>query len=196
MRQVDYALAEIFGMDRPRGAFVDEVQTDSPASRSDIRNEDIILSFNGHGIEDFTDLPFYVGQYRPGTLAEVEILREGELINRSVELGSSPTNTVASISNEPARDRRNPLGFRVSELNDETRQITGISGVRIAEIGEGPGRDAGLSEGDVIVALNRQEIASAEQFSQIADQLPESGFIPIRIIREGQGTTLALELSP
>lgn len=196
MRQVDYALAEIFGMERPRGAFVDEVQAGSPASRSDIRDEDIILRFNEHEIEDFTDLPFFVGQYRPGTIAEVEILRDGDRITRSVELGSSPTNIVASVTSEPARNRRNPLGFEVAELSEETRQVTGISGVRIAEISEGPGRDAGLAEGDVIVALNRQQVADAEQFAEIADQLPESGFIPIRILREGQGTTMALELSP
>lgn len=51
MREVDYALAEIFGMERPRGAFVDEVQSDSPAMAGGIRNEDIILEFNGHEIE-------------------------------------------------------------------------------------------------------------------------------------------------
>ena len=196
MREVNYALAEIFGMERPRGAFVDEVQPDSPASRSDIRNEDIILRFMEHDIEDYTDLPFYVGQYRPGTLAEVEIFRDGEFITTTVELGSSPTNIIASISREPDRDRRNPLGFGVTALSEETRQVTGISGVRIAELGEGPGRDAGLAEGDVIVALNRREVTSAEEFAEIADQLPESGFVPIRIIREGQGTTMALELSP
>ena len=196
MRAVDYALAEIFGMERPRGAFVDEVQPDSPASRSDIRNEDIILRFIDHDIEDYTDLPFFVGQYRPGTLAEVEVFRDGEFITLTVELGSSPTNAVASVSREPDRDRHNPLGFRVTALSEETRQVAGISGVRITEMGEGPGRDAGLAEGDVIVALNRREVTSAEEFTEIADQLPESGFVPIRIIREGQGTTMALELSP
>ena len=196
MRAVDYALAEIFGMERPRGAFVDEVQPDSPASRSDIRNEDIILRFMDHDIEDYTDLPFFVGQYRPGTLAEVEVFRDGEFITLTVELGSSPTNAVASVSREPDRDRHNPLGFRVTALSEEPRQVAGISGVRITEMGEGPGRDAGLAEGDVIVALNRREVTSAEEFTEIADQLPESGFVPIRIIREGQGTTMALELSP
>ena len=196
MRAVDYALAEIFGMERPRGAFVDEVQPDSPASRSDIRNEDIILRFMDHDIEDYTDLPFFVGQYRPGTLAEVEVFRDGEFITLTVELGSSPTNAVASVSREPDRDRHNPLGFRVTALSEETRQVAGISGVRITEMGEGPGRDAGLAEGDVIVALNRREVTSAEEFTEIADQLPESGFVPIRIIREGQGATMALELSP
>lgn len=196
MREVDFALAEIFGMDRPRGAFVDEVQPGSPAQASGIQNEDIILEFNGHDIEFFTDLPFYVGQYQPGTEAVMVVYRNGEILERTVVLGSSPTNEVAANTPEQVRDRRNPLGFRVTELSDETRQVTGLSGVRIAELEAGPGRDAGLQEGDVIVSLNRQTITSTQQFAQVAETLPESGFVPIRIVREGQGTTLALELSP
>jgi serine protease Do len=103
---------------------------------------------------------------------------------------------VAATQPEITKDRSNPLGFRVTELSEETRQVAGIKGVRIAELNEGPGRDAGLLVGDVVVALNRQEISSSTEFSSVANNLPESGFIPIRIIREGQGTTMALELSP
>ena len=196
MREVDHALAEIFGLDLPRGAFVDEVQPASPAADSGILNEDIILDFNGHQIEYFTDLPFYVGQYRPGTEAEVTIFRDREYLTRTVVLGSSPTNAVASVPEEIVRGTGNRLGFRVTELSQETRQVTGINGVRIAELNEGPGSEAGLLVGDVIVALNRQEVSSADEFANIANDLPESGFVPIRIIREGQGTTMALELSP
>ncbi len=195
MREVDYALAEIFGLDRPKGAFVDEVQPGSPAEDGGIRNEDIILEFNDHEIEYYTDLPFYVGQYRPDTTADVLIYRDGELTTRSVTLGSSPTNVVASNTPAVVRDRGNPLGFRVTELSDEARQVSGLNGVRIAELSDGPGREAGLREGDVIVALNRREITSTEEFAEIANRLPESGFVPIRIVREGQATTLALEIS-
>lgn len=196
MREVDYALAEIFGMARPRGAFVDEVQPGSPAADGGIQNEDIILEFNGHEIDFYTDLPFYVGQYRPGTNAQVVLFRNGETERVRVQLGSSPTNTVARAEPEVVRERSNPLGFRVRELSEETRQVMGIDGVRIAELDDGPGREAGLLVGDVIVQLNRQEVTSPEQFAAIASTLPESGFVPIRIIREGQATTLPLELAP
>lgn len=196
MKEVDYALAAIFGMDRPQGAFVDEVQPGSPAASGGIENEDIILEFNGHTIEFFTDLPFYVGQYRPGTEANVLLYRDGEMERLQVTLGSSPTNTVASAEPEVVRERGNPLGFRVSELSAETRQVTGLNGVRIAELDEGPGREAGLLVGDVVISLNRQEVTSPEQFAAIASNLPESGFVPIRIVREGQATTLPLNLAP
>ncbi len=196
MREVDYALAEIFNMERPRGAFVDDVQPASPAQEGGVRIEDIILEFNGHDIEYFSDLPFYVGQYRPGTEAKMRVFRDGEMRDLSVVLGSSPTNSVAVAEPEVVRERGNPLGFRVSELSDEMRRATGRSGVQIAELNDGPGREAGLVVGDVIVSLNRQEIDSADRFASVASNLPDSGFVPIRIMREGQGTTMALELNP
>ena len=194
MGEVDYALAEIFEMDRPRGAFVDAVQPGSPAQAAGILDEDIILEFNGHQIDYYTDLPFYVGQYRPGTQASVLIFRNGELDTLTVELGSSPTNTVAQVEPQVTRQRRNRLGFRVMELSRE-QQVAGIRGVRIVELNDGPGREAGLLLSDVIIALDRKEITSPEDFAAVAGRLPESGFVSVRIVREGQGTTRALELS-
>ena len=197
MREVDFALAAIFGMDRPLGAFVDEVQPNSPASEGGIQNEDIIVEFNGHEIEYYTDLPFYVGQYRPGTEAAVRLYRDGELVEQTVVLGSSPTNAVLAESPATRRARGNPLGFRIADLGEEAKQASGLEGgVRIAELDEGPGREAGLLKGDIIVALNRQPVVSVEQFAEVVSDLPVSGFVSIRIVREGQATTLALELFP
>ena len=196
MREVDFALAEVFEMDRPRGAFVDSVLEESPAGLAGIEDEDIIVEFNGHEIEYYTDLPFYVGQYRPGTEARVRLVRAGEARAVTVVLGSSPTNETVSTAEAAAPEKANPLGFRVSELSDETRQVAGIDGVRVAEIEDGPGRAAGLREGDVIVSLNRLATDSVGAFAEIADALPDSGFIQLRVVRQGQGTTLTLDLAP
>jgi serine protease Do len=137
-----------------------------------------------------------VGQYRPGTEAAVRLYRNGELIEQTVVLGSSPTNVAVAETPAARIERGNPLGFRVAELGEEAKQISGLEGVRIAELDDGPGREAGLLEGDVIVALDRQPVTSADRFAEVAGNLPESGFVPIRIVREGQATTLVLELSP
>ena len=196
MREVDYALAEIFDMDRPRGAFVDGVIDESPAGNAGVQDEDIIVEFNGHEIEYYTDLPFYVGQYQPGTEAAVRLIRDGEERRLTVVLGSSPTNEASIVVEDNAPERANPLGFKISELSEETRQVSGIDGVRIAQVEEGPGREAGLREGDVVVSLNRQPVPSVSDFASVAESLPASGFVQIRIVRQGQGTTLSLELKP
>lgn len=196
MGEVDYALAEIYGMERPRGAFVQNVEIESPAANGGVLVDDIILKFNDHEIEHYTDLPFYVGQYRPGTEAKIRAFREGEIRDLTVILGNSPTNSVMAAGSEVVRESSNPLGFRVSELSADVRRVSGLSGVQITELNDGPGREAGLLIGDVIVSLNREAIDSADLFASVASNLPGSGFIPIRIVREGQGTTLALELGP
>ena len=196
MREVDYALAEIFDMDRPRGAFVDGVIDESPAGNAGVQDEDIIVEFNGHEIEYYTDLPFYVGQYQPGTEAAVRLIRDGEERRLTVVLGSSPTNEASIVVEDTAPERANPLGFKISELSEETRQVAGIDGVRIAQVEEGPGREAGLREGDVVVSLNRQPVPSVSDFASVEESLPASGFVQIRIVRQGQGTTLSLELKP
>ncbi|MEQ8953588.1 MAG: trypsin-like peptidase domain-containing protein, partial [Gammaproteobacteria bacterium] len=196
MREVDFAVAEAFGMERPVGAFVDEVQPGGPAEAAGILNQDIILDFNGHEIEYYTDLPFYVGQYQPGTRAAVVVYRDNDRHDLEVVLGNSPTNDASEIPVETARVGSNRLGFNVTELSNETRQVTGLDGVRISSIDPGPGREAGLVEGDVVLSLNRQPTPTVEAFANITNNLPESGFVPIRIVREGQGTTMILELSP
>tara|TARA_Y100000385_G_scaffold61946_1_gene60725 strand:+ start:6974 stop:8389 length:1416 start_codon:yes stop_codon:yes gene_type:complete len=195
MREVDSALAEIFDMDIPRGAFVDGVMPGSPAGDAGIKNEDIIVGFNGHDIEYFTDLPFYVGQYRPNTEAELIYYRGGVQQKTSVVLGSSPTNEGVGFKTSVQPARVNPLGFLVEELSEDIKEVAGIEGVRIVKLNPGPGAEAGLREGDVVVALNRSEISSVEGFARVTESLPRSGYIPVRVVREGQGTTLALELA-
>jgi serine protease Do len=111
-----------------------------------------------------------------------------------VVLGSSPTNGDNGLETAAQPVKNNPLGFRVEELSEDIKEVAGIEGVRIVQLKPGPAADAGLREGDVVVALNRNEVPSVEDFARVAEALPASGFISVRIVREGQGTTLALEL--
>ena len=170
------------------------VRRNAPA----LRDGDIIIGFNGHEIGYFTELPYFVGQYRPGTRAEVVVRREGEEYTFEVTLGSSPTNAaVAAAGTTPRAPRpqsENPLGFRVADLSDETRQVSGISGVRVAQMAPGPGSDSGLQLNDVITALNGAPVESVGEFARIAEALPDSGSIPLEILRQGESRSLSLEL--
>jgi serine protease Do len=47
----------------------------------------------------------------------------------------------------------------------------------------------------VIIELNRVPVPTVEAFTQIADALPDTAFVPVRIMRAGRGTTLVLELT-
>ncbi len=198
MREVDHDTAQRLGLSRPLGALVDRVQPASPAERAGLRSGDIIIRFSGHEIEYYTELPFFVGQYRPGASTGVTVLREGEERRFQVTLGSSPTNAaarnIAPPSPEPRSRSPNPLGFRVAELGSETRQVAGISGVRVARMAPGPGSESGLRINDVITRLNGDTVDTVADFARITESLPRSGRIPLEILRRGENRNLTIDL--
>ncbi len=198
MREVDHETAQRFGLARPLGALVDRVQPASPAERAGLRNGDIITRFNGHEIEYYTELPFFVGQYRPGASTRVTVLRDGEERRFQITLGSSPTNasarSITPFSPEPRLRSPNSLGFRVAELSSETRQVAGISGVRVAQMAPGPGSESGLQLNDVITRLNGDAVDTVADFARIAESLPPRGRIPLEILRQGENRNLAIDL--
>lgn len=199
IKDVDFALAQAFGLQPPRGAFVDEVQPGSPAERAGVENNDIVLSFNGINIAQSSQLPFYVGQVRPGTEAVLSVLRDGQMLELPVMVGALPGNEQAATGSRPSVPRGNSLALTVTELDADARQDSQVlrhGGVVVDELREGPARRAGLASGDVIVALNHQAISNTSDFERVVEDLPETGYVPVRIARDGRGTTLVLELAP
>src|SRR5574340_1224703 len=67
IQEVTADLADSFGLDRPRGALVSEVQAGSPAQKAGLQSADVILEFNGKPVENSNDLPRIVGMSKPGT---------------------------------------------------------------------------------------------------------------------------------
>ncbi len=93
IQEVTADLAESFGLDRPRGALVSQVQEDSPASKAGLQASDVILTFNGKAVENSGDLPRMVGMAKPGTKIPMEIWRKGKIQQLSVVLGELPVET-------------------------------------------------------------------------------------------------------
>ncbi|ALO46251.1 Do family serine endopeptidase [Pseudohongiella spirulinae] len=197
IKDVDHALSQAFGLNRPRGAFVDEVQPGSPAERAGVRTNDIVLAFNGTQIEQSAQLPFYVGQVRPGTQAVLTVMREGRQLDLDVVVGALPSNDVAASGASRPSSRGNSLALTVTPLPsgaaDDVPELAD-GGVIIDELRDGPARAAGLASGDVIVTLNHQPIGSVADFNRVVESLPEEGFVAVRVVRNGRGTTLVVEL--
>ena len=197
IKDVDHALSMAFDMPRPYGAFVDDVQPGSPAEDAGVQNNDIILAFNGITIEQSSQLPFYVGQIRPGSSADLTIMRDGETFELPVVVGALPGSDQAFGGERPAAPRGNSLALSVGELDPGLQQdvpALATGGVQIEQLRDGPGRRAGLATGDAIVTLNHQPIRNVADFNRVMESLPETGFVPVRVVRDGRGTTLVLEL--
>ena len=82
IQDVDKNLAKSFDMDKPRGAVVAKVLSNSPASKSDIKQGDIILKFAGRSIVKSGDLPPRDGMSKINSRVSEEILRDGKILSK------------------------------------------------------------------------------------------------------------------
>ena len=73
IQPVTAALAESYGLDRPRGAAVSTIDEGGPADKAGLKLEDVILSVNGRKIERSSELPALIAAIRPGATAELEV---------------------------------------------------------------------------------------------------------------------------
>jgi serine protease Do len=179
-------LARSFGLSRPKGALVGEVNAEGPAAKAGIRPGDVIIAFNGREIADSAALPPLVGETRPGSRATVTVWRDKreQIIPVTVaRLGPPPGETTLAANPEAARG--GVLNLQVAPLTPAQRSESGIdgAGVLVVGVGEGPAATAGIEAGDIILQLAGEPIATPAELAGVARQLPRDEPVAILVKR-------------
>lgn len=85
--------AERIGLERTVGAMVTSVVEGGPAGQAGLRVDDVILSIDGQDILNFSDMLGYLfTNTEPGDTVDLEVYRDGEMIELDLTLGARPTN--------------------------------------------------------------------------------------------------------
>jgi serine protease Do len=165
IQEVNSELAESFGLKKPGGALVSEVEPGSPAEKAGVETSDIILQYDGKPIETSFDLPRLVGATKPNSKVQITVWRKGEMRELSVTVGEmAGAKTVATGSEKNAM-----AGLSVTPLNpDQKRQLGLKSGVVVDEV-QGTAARAGIETGDVILAVNNTTVNNARELARALD---------------------------
>jgi len=189
IQEVTKELAESFGLPKAAGALVNSVEKGGPADKAGLEPSDVILKFDGKTVNSTSDLPRIVAQTRPGSKATMQIWRKGAARDVTVTVGEMPEEKVAQ---RPARrDNKSGnlvarLGLTVSELSAEQRKELGIGGGLLVEDVQGAAAKAGIRRGDILMALNNQDVKSVEQLTQLLSQFDKAKSVAL-LIRRGDG---------
>ena len=184
-------IAESFGLDRPRGAVVNQVSKGDPGDKAGLKAGDVILSIDAIAIEHAGDLPVIVGRLKPGSKAKFSVMRNGKAVTITVTIGERP-NDGTSAANEATPVR---MGITVAELTDEQMQELNVdAGVVVRAIEDGPFADAGIRPGDVLLSINRVEIKSVGDFNSAVAALPKGRSVPVHVVRRGNAQFLVLRV--
>lgn len=194
IQDVSDDIADSFGLDRPRGALVSQVEKGGPADKAGIKAGDVITVVDGQAIEDSGELPFLIGRVKPGKAAKLELLRDGKLKTLSVTVGEQKADDEVA-SREAGGSGQIRLGLVVSELTDEIRAEQGVeNGVLVREVEDGPAADAGIRAGDIILSINRRELASVPKFREMVNKLPRGKSVLVHVLSRGSARFLTLRV--
>ena len=198
VQEITKDLADSFQLGTPRGALIGSVIKDSPAEKAGFKNGDVILEFDGKKIVYSGDLPLIVGRIKPDAKVQALIFRDKKEKIISVKVGQleeiDPNQPIIAEKSK----KRNKLEIVVSsidEISSEDQERFNITnGVLVKEVYPGPAQEAGIQVGDIITSIAQKEIKSLNDYRKIVSFLKNGSSVPVRIIRNGNGTFLTLKI--
>ncbi|MET0340242.1 MAG: Do family serine endopeptidase [Polyangiales bacterium] len=165
-------LASSFGVQRTRGALVNEVLPGGPAAKAGMRSGDIVLEIQGREVKEGKDLMRAVLMFPVGEKLAVTVLRDGQQQKLTVVTAERPTKDEQKLGAAKAQKRgqargASAAGIEVAQLTpDIARRLgyQGPGGVVVADVAAGStGERAGLTRGDVIEEIDRKQVTSEKQ---------------------------------
>ncbi|MEJ2345292.1 MAG: DegQ family serine endoprotease [Gammaproteobacteria bacterium] len=187
IQDVTGELAESFGLDKPRGALVARVLPGSPAEKAGIRVGDVIVTYQGHAVEQSSALPPMVGATPVGAEARVTVIRDRKTVPLTVTIRELPRTITASESRPPARQKLNQrIGLAVVDPDTAQRKALelGDYGVVVKRVeADSPAGDAGIQAGDGIVMMHGAKVKDARQFDRLVAGLPAGKVVSVLVHR-------------
>ncbi len=165
-------IAESLGIEGTDGAMVSEPQDDSPAMKAGIEAGDIIVEVDGKKVESPRELARMIGRMKPGTTAEVKVLRDGEEETIEVKLGEMPGMEQQASADQPEEDQGSILedfGLTVTPAEEG-------EGVVVTDVqANSDAADRGIQTGDVIVSVNSQAVKNASGVEKAVNEASKAG---------------------
>jgi len=183
-------LADGFGLKNPQGALVNSVEKGGPAEKAGIEAGDVILRFDGKPVNSSEDLPRMVGSTKPGTRVPIQVWRNKAARDVSVtvaELVEDKAGRQSRRGGKPPAQAPNVYGMALTDISDAQRKELKVDGGVLVENVQGAAARAGIRRGDVILAVNNQDVKSVDQFKEAMGQV-EKGRIVALLVRRGNNS--------
>src|SRR5215470_14048210 len=190
-------LLKAFNLQDTHGALVADVMSDGPAAKAGLQRGDVIVGFNGHSVQDSTELPRMVAALAPSTKVSVDILRSGKKLAISVTLGTLEEEKEASAKLQTSNAEES-LGLQVEAITPElarSLRLDNSKGVVVSQVApESPAAEAGIRRGDIVREVNRQPVTDMQSYTEATSRLtPDS---PALFLLERRGSSLYVALKP
>ena len=186
IQPVTRELADGFGLPKPQGALVNSVEKGGPAEKAGVEPGDVILRFDGKPVTSSEDLPRLVGATRPGSRVSMQIWRNKAARDVQVMVAELQDDRSAQQRRgaKPPAATPGVFGMALTDLTEAQRKELKVDGGVLVGDVQGAAARAGIRRGDVILAVNNQDVKSVEHFRELMGQI-EKGRIVALLVRRG-----------
>ena len=177
------------------GAFIRDVQLDSPAGKAGLQAADIVTTYDGRPIFGEVSLRESISATPPRKAVAIAYVRDGKLDTATVTLGTAPTlptDAPAAAPTTPAVPPAVKLGLVVRDLLAQDRLSLNLppttTGVLITGVEPGSPADnvsqmTGITlNGAVLQKVGRKTITSKADLAQAAALLSSGSSLPLVIL--------------
>ncbi len=213
LREFEPGIGRTFGMEEDEGILIEDIMPDSPADRSGLKVDDVILAYDGRKVTAVAELQRWVAYTPVGTTVDMTVWRDEREIVVPVEIDRQPDDFFAGPWEDRPRRRERPdddvpteaeieaLGMIVAQMTPElARQYgwerRGVTDGQVIVVGVTPLGEAaavlGIRPGDLILNAAGQSIDSPATLREILSRetLAEGVRMRIRDVRTGRSRTL------
>ncbi|MDR3740965.1 MAG: Do family serine endopeptidase [Terracidiphilus sp.] len=193
MNDVTPENASFFNLPDATGAIVAQVSPDSPASKAGLKQGDVLRELDGKKINNGSAIQVAVSQTAPGATIALGILRDGKPETLKLTVGEFQKTLEANGNGKGEEGKRGKLGLTMMNLTPEIRSQLrapdSIKGVVVDGVRPGsPADDAGLTQGDIILEVNRKPVDNLNAFAEQVQATPAGKDVLLLIWSRG-GTT-------
>jgi serine protease Do len=182
-------LAKSFGLKDTKGVLLDDVVPDGPADEGGLTAGDVIVAYRGDPLERPSDLQLQIAETKPGTKANIRVIRDGKTINVGVKIAERELEGKPAVEKEA---KTLELGFEVETLTPEAAGqlgYPGLKGVLVTQVMPGsPAYFAGLAANDVILSVDTLKVTEKSQFDAALSKTHPIGGVRLRV-RRGEFST-------
>jgi serine protease Do len=188
------------GLGLTGGVIVERVNPGGPADKAGMKDDDIIVGFNGKPVKDGDELVNSVSATPIGSTASVTVDRSGKKLDLKITIGDRDEQRAATDprfskqgeeepaapgGNIEAKSARFGISLRpASDVEKQNAEIGTQGGVVVTQVQEGSfADDIGLQEKDIVVSINRQPVGSADDVRALQAKLKPGDAVAFRILR-------------
>ena len=183
VQDLNQALAESFGINKPGGALVSHVAAGSAAANAGLKAGDVIVEVNGEDVQQAGALSSLIGLAAPGEKVSLKVWRDHALREVQAKLGAGEDSEEAA-ADSAGSVTGGQLGLALRPLTRDERQQAQLDQGLVVDKVSGAAARAGIEAGDVLLAVNGQPVASAEQLRGLLKNKPKR--VALLVQRDGE----------